>query len=296
VVVFYGLMWAAQLIPPHVDYFVWQRWALATALALSWWALLGATLALFLFGVLAFVLLFFVVMGADMIGIDDLRMGDMFGGVSLVDGRVSVAEWWLIAWWVLVTLWLIWLAADFAGKLWRADARWKVSYWLVPLLVISVVIGRALALGFAIPVTVDTTCDYTINVDHRLRFTFFRRERFDAPDFLFVEHRATGESWQQTVYTHDGVESYAVCRHINSLARDLVWFWTDYVVFVSHDGGESWHQYGVASDSAIYSAIRNVTFRDAQHGTMVVSEAAYETWREIAYITTDGGRTWVRVD
>lgn len=287
VVGFYGLVWAAQLIPPHIGYFVWQRRALAAAVALSWWALLGAGCIMFFLGLSAVTLLFYPIMCADLIGIADLNLGDMFG---MVPGAI------LLVVGVLVALWLIWLAADFVGRLWRADARGKVSYWLVPLLVISLVIGRALALGFAIPVTVDTTCDYTVNGEHRLRFTFFRHEKFDATDFLFVEQRTTGEGWQQTAYIRDRVEAYFVCRQVRSLAHDLVWFWTDDVVLVSQSGGESWHRYEVESASAFYSAIQNVTFRDTQHGTMVVYEAAYETGWEVAYITTDGGRTWTRVD
>jgi hypothetical protein len=286
VVGFYGLLWAIQLIPPHVDYFVWQRWALAVAVALSWWALLSVLLFA---GMAAFVLIVLAFMLDELVGVGEPESYIW----ALIDPDFAANRWY-VALWVLLALWIIWKVAAFAAGLWRADPHWKVVCWFGPLSVLAVYAG--LALGLRMSVTVESTCDYTVNDDDWLRLTSFRGDSSE-PQYTFVEHRTAGKSWRQTAYIHDHVRLLdAGCSRINSLERDLVWFWTESVVIVSQDGGGSWYRYEVESEPLLYSGIKDVKFRDVRHGTMTVvrTESEYG-WEEI-FRTTDGGRTWMRAN
>ena len=283
----YALLWAVQLIPPHVDMFVWQRWALAAAVALTWWALLGARCVVALLWVLAFIVVFGVAWFVHWLGSDAVRLRILFG---------EVAESVVIVLLVLVTGVLLWRTTVFVTRLWRDYPRWNARFWIVSLLVLSVIIGREIALSFDFPVTVVTTCDYTVDGDNQLRFTFFNNDEHREADYLFVEYQTATRDWHQSTYVHEYVPPHAVCSRIQSLERDVVWFWTSRIVFVSQNGGATWLQHDTDTNEFLVGhKIQTVTFGDAHHGGMTVWEIRDRTYWVEKYLTINGGRTWVRV-
>jgi hypothetical protein len=108
------------------------------------------------------------------------------------------------------------------------------------------------------------------------------------------------QTWKQVMWQpYDAWDDYPPppdCEgedlHFAMMGEDMMWFWTDKNLSVSHDGGQSWQNWQSACgvrEVCDYGHIMSVTFDDPQNGQMQVYVAGGNS-KEI--ISSDGGLTW----
>lgn len=153
--------------------------------------------------------------------------------------------------------------------------------------------------------SLQSFCEVPISQSTALRVQYFDswreqdRQLAGIPKYRELSYQITrddGNTWQEFIHI---TFWQGDCDQIQVYNEHFVWFWEQDALFITHDGGETWHLWqsaiNKAADTHVSDQIEVVTFTDELNGQMQITRFDYDTQIDSTYnlTSTDGGYTWV---
>lgn len=154
--------------------------------------------------------------------------------------------------------------------------------------------------------TQKSSCEVPISESTALRVQYFDskreqdRELAGIPIHREISYQITqdgGSTWRE--FVHIGF-SWGDCNQIRIHNEQFFWFWESGALFITHDGGETWHLWSIQelvgefANIPADSQIEVVNFSDDLNGHMQITyfDRDTQTQPTSTLISTNGGYTW----